>query len=128
MEKPGSPNSHKEGSGAADYDKTNGQNIIISMNLTRYRYETVELGPVEQAELRLTRLQEANRVLERRISQAREAMDDLRELIASPWETTRKIQISLQPGDPGYDEAPVTLHFENYQGDFTWINHPNATH
>jgi hypothetical protein len=93
------------------------------MNTTRYLWEERPLPEEEARELRAIKIRHAE---ERVVSLLREIQDErlaIRELRASPLPTTIKVQVTLRPGDDGYDEAPVPFP-EGYAGGFKWISTP----
>ena len=56
--------------------------------------------------------------LHRQILEEREY---IRELRASPLPTTIKVQVTLRPGDDGYDEAPVNFTVKTELTSSPWI-------
>lgn len=90
------------------------------MTQTRYIYKTVPLSRDEA---------EAKRDMEIACLEARiEALlQDLKDVKAKELTATRQIQIALHPGDEGYNDAPHTIDFASYQGNFTWKNIENST-
>jgi len=87
------------------------------MNETRYIYKTV---PISKEDADKDRQQEFQHIW----NQVSELLKELEELCDAPLETTRQVQISLNPGDEGYEDAPYEINFIQYQGDFTWKNIP----
>lgn len=51
-----------------------------------------------------------------------EAQQELTALLESPLPTHQRIQITLKPGDEGYDQAPIGFNPAEYQGDSSWMN------
>ena len=88
---------------------------------TRYTYRE---EPLTEREAIAEQLREICSLRERARELRKEA-DELEgradELLLAPAPTTRTIQISLEPGDDGYEEAPVNMTPALYQGDFKWI-------
>jgi hypothetical protein len=89
---------------------------------TRYIYKQ---EPITEREAALSQL--------RRIMNLREQAADLRveadnldrlseEIRNEPLPTTKKVRIALEPGDEGFDEAPVHFDPTRYQGGFQWVN------
>lgn len=91
---------------------------------TRYIYRKEPLSEKE------ARIQRAHHIGNLRSNiaylkdQTRELEEFLIELKHRPLETEHEVQISLNPGDPGYDEAPVFYNPAKYVGDFTFKNTP----
>ncbi len=88
----------------------------------RYKYEQ---RPITEAEAHVVR----NRVIDQyteeiayRKSQIEQCEKRIAELRVEPLATHIEIQITLKPGDDGYDEAPPTFSPKQYQGDFKWVN------
>lgn len=50
------------------------------------------------------------------------AQQDLDDHLDSPPATVIVEQVELNPGDPGYDEAPVCFSPDLYHGQFKWVN------
>ena len=90
------------------------------MTQTRYIYKTV---PLSRDEAEATRDMEIA-CLEARIEALRQDLEDVK---AEDLPTTRQIQFELKPGDEGYEDAPHTIDFASYQGNFTWKNIENST-
>jgi hypothetical protein len=85
------------------------------MDKTRYIYKTVPIT-VEEAELdRLKKME----FIEGEIDSLQQDLIDLK---ITKLPTTKQVQISLEPGDEGYNEAPVGFSPHCYQGDTKWIN------
>ena len=92
------------------------------MNNTRYVYKTVPISEERAKEERASQIQDECDEIEYFKSQIQECEDHITHLKSEPLPTTREEQIILNPGDPGYDEAPALFRPENYQGEFKWIN------
>lgn len=97
------------------------------MNLTRYIYRTVPLSEERAKEIRNREIESELAEIEYRKQQIKESEEHLATLRIAPLDTTREEQISLNPGDPGYDEAPALFCPENYQGDVEWVNLKNES-
>ena len=95
------------------------QRHVIHMN-TRYIYKTV---PISEEDAKKQRDKEVRRLLAD-IQSLRQEVDSLLE---SPLPTERTIQIELNPGDEGYEDAPPTLNPTLDQGTTIWINQTSAS-
>lgn len=93
---------------------------------TRYIYKQ---EPITEREAALSQL--------RRVMDLKEQAADMRvdadaldalalEVQNEPLPTTKEVQIALEPGDEGYEDAPVCFHGVKYQGGFQWNNQPTA--
>lgn len=90
------------------------------MSANRYIYRERKLTHDEAYHLRAN---EIDCLVERRVSltaELEEIEEALGELLRSPLPTSICEQITLRPGDEGYEEAPTNLDPTNYQGDITW--------
>jgi hypothetical protein len=92
------------------------------MNQTRYIYRTVPLSEERAKEIRTEEIESELSEIEYRKQQIRECEEHILRLKGTPLATTREEQISLNPGDPGYNEAPPIFSPTQYQGDIKWIN------
>lgn len=90
------------------------------MNETRYIYKTVPLAK-EDAE------KQRQREFRHIMNQIFELHEEAAKLCDSPLPTTRQVQIELNPGDEGYEEAPYAMSLVSYQGNVTWTNIENST-
>lgn len=90
------------------------------MSQTRYIYKTVPLSK-EAADKQ--RSQEFEHIRD----QVSELLKEMEELCDSPLPTTHQIQIELNSGDEGYEDAPYAMNFVSYQGNVTWKNIWNST-
>lgn len=86
---------------------------------TRYRYEVVPISK-EEAE------KERQRTIDNYNNQIDALYFKMGEFIQKPLPTEKTIQISVEPGEDGYDELPDIFLSGAYQGDFEWINHQTS--
>ncbi len=91
---------------------------------TRYIYRKEPLSEKEARDLHAERIRAVRHDIQRRKDQLRELEEDLAALKGPPTIKDRTVQISLNPGDPGYDEAPIEFRASHYLGDFQFINIP----
>lgn len=96
------------------------------MERPRYIYRERKLSADEALLLRMSQITSAmehqaacRRALE-------EAKNELHRLHHALPPTSVTEQITLLPGDEGYDEAPVNVDPYQYQGDFAWVNPPKT--
>lgn len=89
---------------------------------TRYIYRKEPLSKEESRNLRSEQLKNAKSEIAFLEEKIRDLQDFLSLLKHRPLETEHEVQISLNPGDPGYDEAPVFYNPAKYVGDFTFKN------
>lgn len=90
------------------------------MNATRYIYKTVPLSVEDAIDARSDELIR----IHAEIAELEKQAD---ELIRSDLPTTRQVQIELNPGDDGYEDAPIRFNPVQYQGNVTWKNIENST-
>jgi hypothetical protein len=76
------------------------------MNTNRYIWEERPLPEEEARELRDIKIRHAEERVIDLLQQVQEERLLIRELRTSPLPTTVKVQVTLRPGDDGYDEAP----------------------
>jgi hypothetical protein len=88
--------------------------------MKRYIYQDQPLTGEEARKIHAKRISCAKETLSDLRTQVSEAEAELSEALGSPLPTHKRVQIVLEPGDAGYDEAPVSFSPENYQGDFSW--------
>jgi hypothetical protein len=86
------------------------------MNETRYIYKTVPITPEEANLQRLKKIE----LIELEIDSLRQ--DLMEKLCESPLPTTKQVQMELNPGDDGYENAPISFNPLFYQGNIRWIN------
>ncbi len=91
---------------------------------TRFTYRDIPLTTEEARVRQARRVESARAQLEHRLNQVKEAEDELRDARNAEPDTHRREQIALQPGDPGYDEAPAVFHAPDYLGETRWLNSP----
>ena len=91
---------------------------------TRYIVQQVPLTEAEVRQRKASDLSYARARIAHREEQLAEAKDYLKIIRERPLETVREGYLALEPGDPGYDEAPDHPNFMAYAGDFKWINIP----
>ena len=92
------------------------------MSANRYLHE---YQPITEAEARAARKEQIATQLyeiEHRKEQIKECEDYIAHLKAKPLDTTINVQITLRPGDEGYDAAPIRFDPVRYQGDLKWGN------
>jgi len=77
------------------------------MNTTRYIFREEPITPEMAQVARAEQIKQAERRVNDLHRQILEEREYIRELRASPLPTTIKVQVTLRPGDDGYDEAPV---------------------
>jgi hypothetical protein len=77
------------------------------MNTTRYIFREEPITPEMAQVARNAQIKQAERHVNDLHRQILEEREYIRELRASPLPTTIKVQVTLRPGDDGYDEAPV---------------------
>lgn len=87
--------------------------------MTRYIYHEEPVPPADAKAEKAARVEHA-------LARVREATDEYLETVRAPLCTHRTIQTTLNPGDPGYDEAPVRMDPVKWQGDYRWLN-PRTT-
>lgn len=90
------------------------------MNQTRYIYKTV---PISEEDAKKQRDGEIRRLLSE-IQSLRQEVDSI---LDSPLPTERVIQIELNPGDDGYEDAPFEMNPIMYQGTTIWLNRTNES-
>ena len=90
------------------------------MKLTRYRYDTIPLTEQEARKRKSREIECAKAELKHRKGQVEEAEERFQRAISAPLDTERRVQIALNPGDPGYDEASPVFNPVDYQGDIIW--------
>jgi hypothetical protein len=93
--------------------------------MKRYSYHDEPLTPEEAEVIRAQQLESIQSEisgLSRDIAELNERFWDLK---GSPLPETRRVQTTLNPGDPGYDEAPPVFDPAEYQGDVAWVNTSN---
>lgn len=78
------------------------------MKETRYIYKTVEVSEQEAQQER----DDTIRGMQAEINNLR---DEISWLEAAPLPTTRQVQISLEPGDEGYNEAPYACFVKPFE-------------
>jgi hypothetical protein len=90
--------------------------------MTKYIYKKITLSK-EEALKRRDRQVEAlqDRILALYKERA-EASVELITLLNSELDCLAEVQHALNPGDPGYEEAPVRFNEGDYQGQFAWID------
>lgn len=89
---------------------------------TRYIYRDVPITAIESRRIRNEEIENELREIEHRKQQIRDCEDYLARLKVKPLDRVRTEQITLNPGDPGYDEAPPQFVPADFQGDIRWIN------
>jgi hypothetical protein len=77
------------------------------MSTTRYIYREEPITPEMAQVARNAQIRHAEERVESLLRAIQEEQAEIRELRASPLPTTIKVQVTLRPGDDGYDEAPV---------------------
>ena len=90
------------------------------MKQTRYIYKTVPLAKEDADNQR-------QREFRHIMNQICELHEEAAKLCDSPLPTTRQVQIELNPGDEGYEDAPIRFDSTQYQGNVTWQNIENST-
>lgn len=79
------------------------------MSINRYIYRE---EPITEEMARVTRLRQISNTLEEIESfkaQIQKCEDHIAKLRKEPLDTCMKVQITLRPGDEGYDDAPVSF-------------------
>jgi hypothetical protein len=77
------------------------------MNTTRYIFREEPITPEMAQVARNAQIKQAKERIDDLQRQIGEERVHITRLIASPLPTTIKVQVTLRPGDDGYDEAPV---------------------
>lgn len=90
------------------------------MNQTRYIYKAIPLSPEEAQELR-------NREIQSIKWQIEGLEEELRHAKNRPLDVEKAIQIELNPGDDGYEDAPFEMNPIMYQGTTIWLNQTSAS-
>lgn len=89
------------------------------MNETRYVYTTVLLSEKEQRQ----RQKEFKESIKLEIKELKQEIKNLKQLAKSAdLPKTMTLQKELNPGDEGYEDAPVCFNPYRYQGNVTWQN------
>jgi len=96
------------------------------MNTNRYRYHDEPITEEMARVARQTQIDNELAEIKHRKEQIKECEDYIVTLRAKPLDTTIRVQITLRPGDEGYDEAPVAFDPANYRGDTQWVNIPTT--
>jgi protein-tyrosine-phosphatase len=96
------------------------------MNTNRYRYHDEPITPEMARVARKAQIENELEEIQLRKAQIKECEDYIVTLRAKPLDTTIRVQITLRPGDDGYDEAPSVFDPTEYQGDFQWVNTPTT--
>lgn len=86
----------------------------------RYRYDIVPLTRSAARDRKANRLESLRFEIRNRKQELRELAEELEAVRKSPLETERKVQVILNPGDLGYDEAPEAFCPTEYVGEFQW--------
>lgn len=92
------------------------------MSFNRYIYRDKHLTDAEARTVRAQELRSMRSEIFWRKHKLRVAEKELRDLQDEPLRTSIRTQITVQPGEPGYDELPPTFDPINYQGDFMCVN------
>jgi hypothetical protein len=79
------------------------------MNTTRYIFREEPITPEMAQVARTEQIKQAETRMNSLLIEAHEEHKHLKELNNSPLPTTIKVQVTLRPGDDGYDEAPVNF-------------------
>lgn len=88
----------------------------------RYVYTKEPLTPEEAERIRNQHIEEARESVETCKAELLEAERELLAMQEKPAPTHRTIQTTLNYGDEGYDEAPVSMNVDDYVGDWKWVN------
>lgn len=94
------------------------------MNNTRYTYEKVTLSEAEAIERCDQRIEGVKERIDELQDELAEALNELIALQYGELDREATIRHTLNPGDPGYDEAPDHFDELKYRGDIHWINIP----
>lgn len=92
------------------------------MTYPRYVYKDIPLTEEEARRKHLDAIDSARENLASLRQALEEAQADYYAALEKPLPTTRRVQVTLLPGDAGYDEAPASFDPINYQGDAAWMN------
>ena len=93
----------------------------------RYTYREIPLSLAEARRLKAEVIRSAKAELRYREEQLQEAKENLIAAQRSSLRDSHTEQITLYPGDPGYDEAPATFDERSYAEDFEWLNTSSET-
>ena len=88
----------------------------------RYRYYDKPISEQEGRNIRGHQLERERSEIKHRKAQIAECQTRIRELQQEPYPTSVRVQVTLHPGDEGYDEAPPVFDPTEYQGDVMWTN------
>jgi hypothetical protein len=76
-------------------------------------------------------LKEAKSEKRRQIAHIKKLIHEMRQELAliksNPLPTTKTTKVELNPGDNGYEDAPIRFNASEWQGDFTWKNIEKST-
>jgi hypothetical protein len=88
---------------------------------TRFVFEEVSLTDEEAKASRRREIEAAAHEIRYLKNEVQQCEEYLKHLHKKPLDKTKTIQREVNPGDPGYDDAPSGLDVTEYQGGFIWL-------
>jgi hypothetical protein len=92
--------------------------------MRRYRYDQIPITPEEAEKRRNELITRLHWMIEDRMMEIVLMESQIKDMTEAPLPTERTVQVTLMPGDLGYEELPISMSYNalDYQGDTTWVN------
>ena len=90
--------------------------------MPRYKYEDRPITEHESKVLRKRKIEKVLKKIKHRKNQITKCEEYISKLRHMPLDTHIRIQITLNEGDDGYEDAQPNFNEHDYQGDLKWIN------